>query len=361
MKRFILFIGIGSIGPIGTVVAAPSDAVGRNQDENDPFQWLQKAAARGEKSANLPLGLMYDQGLGVTQDRSEAFICFLKAAVDGDGGAQSLVGARLLQGLGVKQNPREGIEWLTKAANQEVASAQVMLAGVYERGEGVPKDRVQADFWYKRAAKEGNPAGAVVIENQQTRDGARDAVQALEPTAIEKTSFSAEAPAVGRDENTVLLGNKYVVKAGDDRGRIARTKGVPVAELQLANPDVDWTKLRVGQIISLPSIRPDDLRKPVDAFEISQLEQAPVARFQVRPQYPFALRRDGVAGEVVVDFIIDANGDVQSAYAVRSSRKEFEAAAVQAVTKWKFRPGRKGGRAVSAHMQVPIMFTLNEE
>ena len=35
--------------------------------------------------------------------------------------------------------------------------------------------------------------------------------------------------------------------------------------------------------------------------------------------------------------------------------------AVQAVSKWKFRPGRKNGHAVFTHMQVPIVFTLNED
>ena len=60
-------------------------------------------------------------------------------------------------------------------------------------------------------------------------------------------------------------------------------------------------------------------------------------------------------------FIVDTNGDVQNAYAIRSSQREFEASAIQAVSKWKFKPGRKGGRDVPTHMQVPIVFTLNEE
>jgi protein TonB len=64
---------------------------------------------------------------------------------------------------------------------------------------------------------------------------------------------------------------------------------------------------------------------------------------------------------VVVDFIVDANGDVQNAFAVKMSQREFESAAVQAVSKWKFKPGKKGGRAVNTHMQVPIVFTLNED
>ena len=96
-----------------------------------------------------------------------------------------------------------------------------------------------------------------------------------------------------------------------------------------------------------------------EAFEISKLDQRPVARIQARPQYPFELRRRGVAGEAVVDFIVDVNGDVQAAYAIRATHADFAKAAVECVEKWKFIPGRKGGRDVNTHMQVPIVFTVN--
>jgi RNA polymerase sigma factor (sigma-70 family) len=98
--------------------------------------------------------------------------------------------------------------------------------------------------------------------------------------------------------------------------------------------------------------------KSEQVFDISALDQTPVARFQSRPQYPFEMRRAGIGGEVVVDFVVDTNGDVQNAQALRSSRQEFEAAAVAAVSKWKFKPGRKDGRDVLTHLQVPIVFTL---
>jgi periplasmic protein TonB len=68
-----------------------------------------------------------------------------------------------------------------------------------------------------------------------------------------------------------------------------------------------------------------------------------------------------VTGEVLVDFIVDTNGNVINAYAVKSSQREFEDNAVLAVSKWKFKPGRRGGRNVNTHMQVPIVFTLNDE
>lgn len=111
----------------------------------------------------------------------------------------------------------------------------------------------------------------------------------------------------------------------------------------------------------VPEVRDPNMFKGMKVFDISMLDQTPVPRFQAKPVYPFEMRRAGIAGEVVVDFIVDTSGDVQNAYASRSSQREFEAAAVQAVSKWKFKPGRKGGRDVPTRMQVPIVFTLNEE
>ena len=96
-------------------------------------------------------------------------------------------------------------------------------------------------------------------------------------------------------------------------------------------------------------------------YEVGELERAPVPRLQGRPQYPFEARRSGLAGEVVIDCLIDAEGDVSDVIVVSSSHKVFEAAAVAAVLKWKFRPGRRGGQWVITRMQFPIVFQLNED
>ncbi|HVU36141.1 MAG TPA: TonB family protein [Opitutaceae bacterium] len=114
-------------------------------------------------------------------------------------------------------------------------------------------------------------------------------------------------------------------------------------------------------IVAIPENRDMSQFRGMKVFDLSQLDQTPIARVRVAPQYPFEMRRAGVTGEVTVDFIVDTNGDVQNAYAIKSTQREFEQAAVQAVSKWKFKPGRKGGRNVNTHMQVPIVFTLNDE
>lgn len=98
-----------------------------------------------------------------------------------------------------------------------------------------------------------------------------------------------------------------------------------------------------------------------EIFDIKNLDQQPVAKFQAKPAYPFEMRRAGINGEVTVQFVVDPNGDVRDAFVVKSSQREFEAAAIAAVSKWKFRPGRKGGRAVATRMVVPMVFSLNNE
>jgi protein TonB len=127
---------------------------------------------------------------------------------------------------------------------------------------------------------------------------------------------------------------------------------------QIEPPPPDLTAISKN-IVKIPETRSG--LGGIEVFDISKLDQQPVAKFQARPQFPFEMRRAGISGEVLVDFIVDTNGEVRNAFAAHSSQREFEAAAVQAVSKWKFRPGRKNGHAVFTHMQVPIVFTLNED
>lgn len=98
-----------------------------------------------------------------------------------------------------------------------------------------------------------------------------------------------------------------------------------------------------------------------DLFDVANLDQPPVLRVPVNPNYPFEMRRAGISGEVLVEFIVDTNGNVAAIQVVRSSQREFEQPALQAVQKWKFRPGKKGGRNVNTRVQQVITFNLNDE
>lgn len=113
------------------------------------------------------------------------------------------------------------------------------------------------------------------------------------------------------------------------------------------------------QVVEAPT--PTPIGRADGSFDLSDLDTRPMPKLQSHPEYPFEMRRAGISGEVLVDFLIDKNGDVLVARAVHSSQREFEASAVQAVKKWKFRPGFKNGHPVFTHMQVPIVFSLDAE
>ena len=126
----------------------------------------------------------------------------------------------------------------------------------------------------------------------------------------------------------------------------------------LQTPPPDNIKIAKGQIIIPES--GTGWAKGIRIFDLNELDQTPVETFTVDPIYPPDMRRFGIAGQVVVDFIVDTNGGVHDAYAFSSTQHEFEANAVLAVSKWRFKPGKAGGHSVVTHMQVPIQFTLND-
>lgn len=100
--------------------------------------------------------------------------------------------------------------------------------------------------------------------------------------------------------------------------------------------------------------------KPGNIIPSTMLDRVPAARLQGQPIYPFEAKRNGVSGQVMVDFTVNERGDVVEARAVSSSDRVFEEAATRAVLKWKFEPGRRNGGVVPFRMVIPIQFSLND-
>jgi protein TonB len=95
-------------------------------------------------------------------------------------------------------------------------------------------------------------------------------------------------------------------------------------------------------------------------FNIGDLDQQPVARVRQAPSYPYDMRRAGINGSVVVEFIISTDGDVIQTQVVKSSHREFEMPALQAVQKWKFKPGRRRGQVVNVRASQLLEFNATE-
>lgn len=96
-------------------------------------------------------------------------------------------------------------------------------------------------------------------------------------------------------------------------------------------------------------------------FRVGDLDRMPRAKLQLAPDYPAALRAAGIEGSATIEFEVDTAGMVVRASVVSGTEREFEAAALRAVLKWRFEPGRRGGRAVPFRMVVPIAFSLSAD
>ncbi len=98
----------------------------------------------------------------------------------------------------------------------------------------------------------------------------------------------------------------------------------------------------------------------VPVFEVAELDRPPVILAQPLPQYPPSLLRTGANGEVLVCLIVGIEGTVRAARVTQATHPEFAVPALQAVARWKFRPGRKDGRAVATRVEVPIAFKRSD-
>ena len=79
---------------------------------------------------------------------------------------------------------------------------------------------------------------------------------------------------------------------------------------------------------------------------------------QAAPIYPSELRKSKIEGSVTLFFILDENGRVSEPRVENSSRPEFEKPALDAIRKWRFRPGMRQGAPVPTIIVVEMEFSL---
>jgi TonB family protein len=91
------------------------------------------------------------------------------------------------------------------------------------------------------------------------------------------------------------------------------------------------------------------------AYPGGQLE-APKLIYSPAPLYPTMARVQNVQGVVVIDALVDATGKVTEMKVV-SGPMFLRQAAMEAVSKWKYQPGRLDGQPIAMHTNLNISFT----
>ena len=88
--------------------------------------------------------------------------------------------------------------------------------------------------------------------------------------------------------------------------------------------------------------------------------EPPVPVRTVPPHYPSSMKRDGTSGVVTVRCTIDTSGNVTEPTVVKTSNEAFSAPALEALSKWKFKPAKKGGTPVAIKVTFPIKFSADD-
>jgi TonB family protein len=137
--------------------------------------------------------------------------------------------------------------------------------------------------------------------------------------------------------------------------------GIVVAGAVAMANFLEGATLQSGSRLRLPGIGPDDggraTAEPLTAASVDD----PVAVIeQPAPRYPSALERAGIAGHVVLEYVVDTTGHVEpgSLRTPVSTQPAFEAAAHVTVLASRYRPARLGGRFVRQLVRQTLTFRV---
>ena len=112
---------------------------------------------------------------------------------------------------------------------------------------------------------------------------------------------------------------------------------------------------------SVPPPDPDPEESSVPPPEVTPADSLELPRriFYVPPEYPVILRRLGVEGEVKLEGMITADGDVTDLDVVRSIDSRLDKAAMNAARQWKYNPATRNGRPVATKTTFRVKFQIN--
>ncbi len=75
-------------------------------------------------------------------------------------------------------------------------------------------------------------------------------------------------------------------------------------------------------------------------------------------KYPEIARKAGVEGRVIIQFVVDENGNVTNPQVLRGVGAGLDEEALRCVSQLKFKPGRQRGRPVRVRFTLPVIFRL---
>ena len=316
--------------------------------EDQDFKQLLEDAVQGDVCARSVLGLMYAMGEGVPENNREAGKWFRLAADQGNAEAQFNLGLMYDKGVGVPESDVEASKWFRLAADQGNAEAQFNLGFMYANGEGVPKDYVQAYIWANLAAAQG---GDRVVKPEEQLEG-RGSIKFKNWLRKKMTAEQvAEAQKL-----SVELFNRIESSAPDpltsDCSSMLSDR-LPSTPLGSAEPA--WKgQQEIEKVLNESTTLPG----PIDINFVSKNVTQPTVLSRIEPVYSEKAREAKLQGKVVVSAIVRKDGSLEVLKVVRGLGLGLDKNAINALKKWRFRPGMRDGKPVDVALNIEVDFKL---
>lgn len=144
-----------------------TDGEGTIVDHDKAFYWMEQASESTLEPpvslANLAMGVMYSQGVGVKKDPVRACEYFERSSRAGSEEASRFAANCYLSGEGLGENTSKAIEYLELSSEQGSSVAPLSLALLYLRGDKISKNRQEARDWLQVAAERDNQQAKELI------------------------------------------------------------------------------------------------------------------------------------------------------------------------------------------------------
>jgi protein TonB len=180
----------------------------------------------------------------------------------------------------------------------------------------------------------------------------------VEPATAEPPPPLPVAPALVAPEPAVSAALAPAPEAASAPEPAAPSGRGPLAPVDapLATAPGEGLPTRAGPPAAARPAAPNVAALPPDG--ITQTA-APRGGYQVKPSYPTSARRAGIQGTTLLGVFVAPDGRVGEVVVKQSAgHPDLDAAAADAVRRWRFEPARRGSEPVAIWVLLPVEFRL---
>lgn len=174
-----------------------------------------------------------------------------------------------------------------------------------------------------------------------------------------KTAVKTEPAATAQPQTPTRKPAVEIKPRDKPKAAVREKQQPPPKERKMApSPLAEQETAPAGRVVhkTAAAAAPPDPER--DAAQVIQ-QATPLYRINPPPRYPRLARRRGFQGTVLIEALIDIAGRVTALKLISSSgHSVLDRAALKAVRRWRFTPGRVAGQRREMWVKVPVRFQL---